>query len=392
MDPVEVRRRNFPKDFPYTTATGLTYDSGDYIKTLDKALEVGDYAGLRRMQEEARENDRLVGVGLSSYVEICGLGPSSAMPCGGFGWDSASVRVHPTGSVSILTGISPHGQGQETSFAQIGAEMLGIDMDLIDVRHGDTDSVQYGVGTFGSRGIAVGGAALHRALEQIVDKGTRLAAHLLETEPESVRFEDGVFHGPEGSLPFADLAFAAHTAVKLPPGQEPGLNATAFYEPDNFTFPFGTHICVVEVDPEIGSIEILRYLAVDDCGKVINPLLVDGQIQGGVAQGLGQALFEQVVYDEEGQLLTGSLMDYAVPKAHQLPRFETHRTETPSPVNPLGAKGVGEAGTIGSTPALVNAVVDALRPYGIKHIDMPLTPERVWTAIQEAQVQEAGAQ
>ena len=384
MDPVDVRRRNFPTEFPYQTATGLTYDSGDYVKALDKALEVGDYSGLRQMQKRARSDGRCVGIGISTYVEICGLGPSPAMPSGGFGWDSATVRVHPTGSVSVLTGISPHGQGQETSFAQIGAERLGLDLDQVAVFHGDTSAQPYGVGTFGSRGLAVGGTALWLALDKLIAKATRLAAALLEAEPDQVRFEEGTFHGPDGSVSWGDVAFAAHTAIKLPPGEEPGLQATAFFEPGNFTFPFGTHLCVVEVDAEIGTIEIQKYLAVDDCGKVVNPLLVDGQVHGGIAQGLGQALQEQVVYDDEGQLLTGTLMDYAVPKANQLPRFETVRTETPSPVNPMGVKGVGEAGTIGSTPALVNAVVDALAPLGVRHIDMPLTPERVWEAIQEA--------
>ena len=391
LDPVAVRRKNFPTEFPYETATGLTYDSGDYVKALDRALEVGDYAGLRRMQEAARAEGRVVGIGLSSYVEICALGPSPAMPTGGFGWDSATVRVHPTGSVTVLTGVSPHGQGQETSFAQIAAEMLGLDLEDVDVVHGDTAAVQYGVGTFGSRGTAVGGVALYRAREQVVAKATRIAARLMDTDPGSVRFEDGTFHGPSGKLAFGEVAFAAHTAAKLPEGDEPGLKATAFYEPENFTFPFGTHLCVVEIDPEIGDVKFLRYLAVDDCGKVINPLLVDGQIHGGIAQGLGQALFEEVVYDEDGQLLSGSLMDYAVPKAAQLPRFQTDRTETPSPVNPLGVKGVGEAGTIGSTPALVNAVVDALRPYGVRHLDMPLTREKVWAAVHDAQLAQVGA-
>lgn len=384
LDPVEVRRRNFPRAFPYKTATGLTYDSGDYIKALDKALEVSDYAGLRREQAKARTQGRILGVGISSYVEICALGPSAGMPCGGFGWESSSVNVHPDGSVTVLAGTSPHGQGQETSFAQIAAERLGIDIDKVEIVHGDTQAVQYGVGTFGSRGTAVGGTALWRALDQIRAKGTRIAAHLMEVSPDAVRFEGGRFVGPAKSLGFGEVSFAAHGAAKLPAGEEPGLKATAFYEPDNFTFPFGTHVCVVEIDRDTGEVAIRRYVAVDDCGRVINPLLVDGQVQGGIAQGLGQALFEQLLYDEDGQLVTGSLMDYAVPKAHHLPRFETVRTETPTPVNPLGAKGVGEAGTIGSTPALVNAVMDALRPFGVRHLDMPLTPERVWQALSAA--------
>ena len=391
LDPVAVRRQNFPREFPYETATGLTYDSGDYILALDHCLEASGYEELRSMQADARSAGRLVGIGLSSYVEICALGPSSAMPSGGFGWDSATVRVHPTGSVTVLTGISPHGQGQETAFAQIAAEMLGLDMDQVDVVHGDTAAVQYGVGTFGSRGTAVGGIALYRALEQVLAKAKRFAAHLLETDLDSIEYADGVFKAPKGSMQFAEVAFAAHTAVNLPPGEEPGLKASSFYEPENFTFPFGTHLCVVEVDEETGDIQILRYLAVDDCGKVINPLMVDGQIHGGIAQALGQAFLEEAVYDDDGQLLTGSLMDYAVPKAFQVPRFETHRTETPSPVNPLGVKGTGEAGTIGATPALVNAVADALRPLGVENLDMPLTPNRVWSAIQRAKQEKGGA-
>ncbi len=384
MDPMDVRRRNFPDTFPYETATGLSYDSGDYMKTLDKALEVSDYEALRREQAEARANGRYIGIGVSSYVEICALGPSKGMPCGGFGWESATVRVHPDGSASLIVGTSPHGQGQETSFAQIGAERLGCDIDKVEVVHGDTAVVQYGVGTFGSRGTAVGGTALWKALDQVIAKATRFAAHLMGCETDQVTFEGGTFTGPDKSLAFGEVAFAAHGAADLPPDTEPGLKATAFYEPENFTFPFGTHICVVEVDPETGVIEFLRYVAVDDCGKVINPMLVDGQVHGGIAQGMGQALFERVVYDDDGNLSTGSLMDYAVPKAFQIPSFETYRTETPTPVNPLGAKGVGEAGTIGSTPSVVNAVCDALRPLGVKHIDMPLTPHRVWQAIQEA--------
>jgi carbon-monoxide dehydrogenase large subunit len=391
MDPVELRRRNFPRAFPYKTATGLSYDSGDYVKALDKALEVSDYEGLRREQEAAREKGRLFGIGLSSYVEICALGPSGGMPTGGFGWESATVKVHPTGSVTVMTGASPHGQGQETSFAQIAADMLGLDLDAIQVKHGDTATMQYGIGTFGSRATAVGGTALYQALEQIIAKAKRLAAHLMGTKVESVRFENGRFSADGKALTFGEVAFAAHGAAKLPPGDTPGLEATSFFEPSNFTFPFGSHVCAVEVDAETGEVEILRYFAVDDCGKVINPLLVDGQVHGGIAQGLGQALLERVVYDDEGQLLSGTLMDYALPKAHQLPRFKTDRTETPSPVNPLGVKGVGEAGTIGSTPALVNAVVDALRPLGVTHVDMPLSPERVWNAIEEAKKARGGA-
>ncbi len=385
-DPVELRRQNFPTVFPHTTPTGMTYDSGDYVKALDKALAIVDYSGVRRAQVAARAQGRLLGIGLSTYVEICAMGPSKAMATGGFGWESATVRVHPTGGVTLLVGSSPHGQGQETSFAQIGADYLGLGLEQVEVVHGDTAVVQYGVGTFGSRGTAVGGVAVLKALEKIVAKASRLAATLMQVPAEQVRFERGVFRGPKAELPWGAVAFAAHTGAEIAAGDEPGLQATAFYEPSNFTFPFGTHICVVEVDRELGSFEIQRYVAVDDCGRVINPLLVEGQVHGGIAQGLGQAMLEQAIYDDDGQLVTGSLMDYAVPRAHQLPHFECDRTETPSPVNPLGVKGVGEAGTIGSTPALVNAVIDALAPLGIRHIDMPLTPQKVWAAMEAARV------
>jgi carbon-monoxide dehydrogenase large subunit len=398
LDPVEVRRKNFPKsnEFPFATATGLFYDTGDYDAALDKALAMSDYQKLRAEQKNARAQGRLLGIGLSSYVEICALGPSAAMPAGG--WESATVRVEPTCKVTVLTGASPHGQGQETSFAQITADMLGVDLNDVLVIHGDTSIVQYGIGTFGSRATAVGGTAVVYAIEKVIAKARRIAAHMMQTGEDNVAFENGLFTlkqaqaaaaGADGSaaagatpvpkqLTIQEVALAAHLATNIPPDSEPGLSATHFFEPKNFTFPFGTHVCVVEVDKETGEIQILRYVAVDDCGKVINPLLVDGQVRGGIAQGLGQALFEEVVYDENGQLLTGTLMDYAVPKAHQLPRYETERTETPTDVNPLGIKGVGEAGTIGSTPAIVNAVIDALAPYGVRHIDMPLRPEKIW--------------
>ena len=419
LDPVEVRRKNFPKqdEFPFATATGLMYDSGNYDAALDKALETVNYQKLREEQKAARATGRLLGIGLSSYVEICALGPSAAMPAGG--WESATVRVEPTGKVTVLTGASPHGQGQETSFAQIAADMLGVDLNDVLVIHGDTSIVQYGIGTFGSRATAVGGTAVVYAIEKVITKAKKIAAHLMQTEEGNVAFENGKFSAQQAkaatagqaeaaALPAAtsadviqapataltdaatldkkltiqDVALAAHLASNIPPDTEPGLSATHFFEPKNFTFPFGTHVCVVEIDKETGDIKILRYVAVDDCGKVINPMLVDGQVHGGIAQGLGQALYEEVVYDENGQLVTGTLMDYAVPKAHQLPRYETDRTETPTDVNPLGVKGVGEAGTIGSTPAIVNAVIDALAPYGVRHIDMPLRPEKIWRLIK----------
>jgi carbon-monoxide dehydrogenase large subunit len=348
-----------------------------------------------------------MGIGVSTYVEICALGPSSAMPAGG--WESATVRVEPTGKVTVLTGASPHGQGEETSFAQIAADELGVGVNDVTVIHGDTAIVQYGIGTFGSRGLAVGGVAVYMAIQKLKDKAAKIAAHVLQCEKAS--FVDGKFcadgkggggkapeptvpvgQAPAGALPesntggktltMQDIAMEAHVAKNLPVDMEPGLSATAFYEPKNFTFPFGTHIAVVDIDTDTGEIHFQRYVAVDDCGKQINPMLVEGQVHGGIVQSMGQALFEEVVYDENGQLVTGTLMDYALPKAVMIPHLELDKTETPSPVNPLGAKGVGEAGTIGATPAIVAAVVDALAPYGVKHLDMPIKPEVVWQIIK----------
>jgi carbon-monoxide dehydrogenase large subunit len=409
MDPAELRRKNFPKpeEFPFATKTGLFYDSGNYEGALDKAFANADYAGLRAMQKQAREEGRIVGIGVSTYVEICALGPSQAMPAGG--WESATVRIEPTGKVTVLTGVSPHGQGEETSFAQIVADMFHIPLEDVTVIHGDTAIVQYGIGTFGSRGLAVGGTAVFKAAEKLKEKMNQIATHMLGADASSVMFKEGKYskaatkaaaagavpepdvpvgQAPAGALPepnlddkqisVQDIALAAHIAREIPPGMEPGLSATHFFEPENFTFPFGTHICVVEVDKETGDIDILKYVAVDDCGKQINPMLVEGQIHGGIVQSIGQAMYEEVVYDENGQLLTGTLMDYALPKAAMIPRLELDSTETPSPVNPLGAKGVGEAGTIGATPAIVGAVVDALAPFGVRHLDMPLKPESIW--------------
>src|SRR5438477_5342241 len=411
-DPVEVRRKNFPgpEEFPFKTATGLFYDSGNYEGALNKALQNADYTRLREEQRRARDEGRIFGIGVSTYVEICALGPSQAMPAGG--WESATVRIEPTGKVTILTGASPHGQGQETSFGQIAADELGVDLNDVTVIHGDTSIVQYGIGTFGSRATAVGGTAVLIAIQKLKEKASKIAADMMQCDASRLSFENGCYsmqaasaaatgisepvvpvgQAPAGaltepamegksSLTIQEIALAAHVAKEIPPDTEPGLSATYFFEPKNFTFPFGTHICVVEIDKETGETKIVRYVAVDDCGKVINPLLVDGQVHGGIVQSIGQALYEEVVYDEQGQLVTGELMDYALPKASQLPWFETDRTETPSPVNPLGVKGVGEAGTIGATPAIVNAVVDALSPYGVKHVDMPVRPESVWKLI-----------
>ena len=383
MDPVELRLKNFVRadEFPYATATGLSYDSGDYEKPLRKALATVGYTQLRAEQETARAAGKLMGIGISTYGEICAMGPSIALPAGG--WESATVKVEPSGKVTVLTGASPHGQGEETTFAQIVADELGVPMDDVLVIHGDTSAVQYGIGTFGSRGTAVGGSALYCALQDLKAKMKKFGAMLLESE--DVTFSGGACtHAASGkSVSFGEMAVAAYHAKRLPANTEPGLVATHFWEPPNFTFPFGAHIVVTEVDRDTGNIAIRRYVCVDDCGRIVNPLIVDGQVHGGVAQGLGQALWEQAVYDDSGQLLTGELTDYAIPKAMYMPWIESSHTETPSPVNPLGVKGVGEAGTIGCSPAVVNSVVDALSVFGVRHIDMPLTPEKIWKLIQQ---------
>jgi aerobic carbon-monoxide dehydrogenase large subunit len=393
MDPAEIRRRNFvpANAFPHTTATGVTYDSGNYQPTLDKALEIAGYQQLRQEQERLRQEGKYLGIGVVTYVEICGMAPSQvlgAVGAGAGGWESATVRVHPTGKVTLYSGASSHGQGHETAFAQIVGDGLGIPLEDVEVVHGDTAQVQFGIGTFGSRSAAVGGMAAVMSVNKVEEKAKKIAAFLLEAAEADLVFESGQFFvkgTPGRGITIQQVAFAAYVPHKYPTGLEPGLEATSFYDPSNFTWPFGSHVAVVEVDPETGVIKLRRYIAVDDCGRVINPLLVDGQIQGGLAQGIAQALFEEAVYDENGQLVSGSLMDYAVPKADDLVNFELDRTETPSPVNALGVKGIGEAGTIASSAAIVNAVVDALAPLGVKHLDMPLKPERVWQAIQQAQ-------
>ena len=389
MDPAEIRRKNFiPADeFPYPTQGGLVYDSGNYEPCLDKALEVADWEGLLAERDAARAEGRIVGVGLSFYVEVCGLGPSSVVPTGG--WEHSGVTVERGGKVTATTGASPHGQGNETTFAQMLADHFSIPMEDITILHGDTSVVKQGIGTFGSRSQAVGGAALISAAGKTGDKMKQFAAALLsehEVSPEDLVFEDGriqVAGSPEVSRSFAEVADYAYVPVPLPPGMEPGLSEEAFFEPANNTYPFGCHISMVEVDRETGEPKLLKMIAIDDCGNVINPLIVDGQVHGGLAQGIGQAMFEEVVYDEDGQPLTASFMDYVIPRAADLPAFELDRTVTPTPVNPLGAKGVGEAGTIGSTPCVINAAVDALAPFGVKHIEMPLRPERLWRLIQE---------
>jgi carbon-monoxide dehydrogenase large subunit len=384
MDPVEIRLKNFVSkdEFPFPTATGLIYDSGDYTAPLKKALGLVGYEKLRQEQAEARKQGKLMGIGISTYGEICALGPSPATPAGG--WESATVKIEPTGKVTVMTGASPHGQGEETTFAQVAADELGVGIDDVLVLHGDTSIVQYGIGTFGSRGTAVGGTAMYFALQELKAKVKKFGAMLLNSD--DVTFENGVCvdnkSGATKSL--AEIAAASYRAMQLPPNTQPGMVSTYFWEPPNFTFPFGAHIAITDIDPETGKVSVRRYVAVDDCGNLLNPLIVDGQVHGGVAQGMGQALWEQAVYDDNGQLVTGELMDYAVARAHMMPWIESSHTITPTPVNPLGVKGVGEAGTIGASPALVNSVVDALAPLGVTHIDMPMTPEKIWKLLKGA--------
>jgi carbon-monoxide dehydrogenase large subunit len=394
MDPIELRRRNMiaADDFPHETALGITYDSGNYQGTLDRLLEHVDVAGFRAEQERLRADGVFRGIGFSTYTEICGLAPSRIVGPGNFGlqaglWESALVRVHVTGSVTIYTGTKPHGQGHETGFAQIAADRLGVDPEQIEIIHGDTSTGPQGLGTYGSRSLAIGGEAVARAAEKVAAKARAIVAHELEAAPEDVELADGkwiVRGSPDRGLSLAEVAGKAYIAGNLPDGMEPGLEETTFFDPANFVFPFGAHAAVVDVDVETGKVKVVRYVSVDDCGPAINPMLIDGQIHGGIVHAIGQALYEQVVYDETGQLVTGTFVDYALPTAAEVPSFETDRTETPSPTNTLGVKGVGEAGTIAASPAVVNAVVDALRPLGVTYLDMPLTPMRVWSAIQEA--------
>jgi carbon-monoxide dehydrogenase large subunit len=378
MDPAEIRIKNFVhrEEFPFPTATGLMYDSGNYAAPLDKAMATVDYKKLRAEQAEARKQGKFMGIGICTYGEICGFGPSPATPAGG--WESATVKIEPSGKVTVLTGTCSHGQGEETTFAQIAADELGVDIDDILVLRGDTAIVPYGIGTFGSRATAIGGTALYFALQELRDKVKKFGAMMLESD--DVAFANGrVTCNKTGqSKSFAEIAGATYRAMKLPPNTEPGLQSTHFWEPPNFTFGFGAHIVITDIDKDTGQVKIRRYVAVDDCGNILNPLIVDGQVHGGVAQGLGQALWEQAVYDDNGQLITGEYMDYAMPRAHMMPWVESDHTITPSPVNPLGVKGVGEAGTIGCSPAVVNSVVDALSPLGVRHLDMPLTPEKIW--------------
>ncbi len=395
IDRLELRRKNFigKDEFPFTTALGITYDSGDYHGTLDRLLERFDLEQFRKEQEELREQGIYRGVGFSTWVEVCGLAPSRAVGPQGVGlqaafWESAMVRVHPSGAATVYTGTSPHGQGLDTSFAQIAADRLGLDPQQIEVIHGDTNQGPWGWDTYGSRSLAVGGEAVARAAERVQDKAKRICAALLEAAPEDIELANGQYQvrgSPDKFKTMAEIAGAAHIPPQeMPADIELGLEATTAYDPENFVFPFGAHACIVDIDPDTGKTKVVRYVSVDDCGPAINPMLIDGQIHGGVTHAIGQALYEQVAYDDDGQLVTGTFVDYGLPTAAELPSFETDRTETPSPVNSLGVKGIGEAGTIAATPAVTSAVLDALAPLGVKWIDMPLTPMRVWEAIQQA--------
>ena len=387
-DPAELRRQNFIRtdEFPYETPVALTYDIGDYEASLDKALELSDYDGFAARKASAAARGKLRGIGLSCYIEACGLAPSQVAGALGAGvglWESGEVRVNPTGSVSVLTGSHSHGQGHETTFAQLVADKLGVPIDDVDVVHGDTGKLDFGLGTYGSRSLAVGGSALVNAADKVIEKGRKVAAHLLRTDPDNIEFEAPVYRmkNSNESKTFQEIAFAAYVNHDYPDDLEPGLAEKAFYDPGNFTYPAGTHICEVEIDPDTGVTKVVQFVAVDDFGNLINPMIVEGQVHGGIAQGVGQALLEQAVYDDAGQLITGSYMDYCMPRADDLPNFTVGMTCTPCTHNPIGAKGCGEAGAIGSPPAIINAVLDAI---GETDMDMPATPERVWSMLKRA--------
>jgi len=395
MDPAEFRLKNFIPPFDgvkqpgYQTQVALQYDSGNYEGALKKALKNANYEKLKKERAAARSDGKLMGIGFSTYIEACGIAPSAVV--GSLGarvglYDAASIRVHPTGKVTMYVGAHSHGQGHETTFAQIVADSFGIGMDDVNVIHGDTENVPFGMGTYGSRSLAVCGSAIMKSVDKVKEKGARIAAHKLECSPEDLEFANGSWNvkGTEKSVGFGDVALTAYVPHDYPENEEPGLDFTSFYDPVNFVYPFGAHICVVEVDKETGEVKIVRYIAVDDAGNIINPMIVEGQVHGGVAHGIGQALYEGAVYDDSGQLLNASMMDYCIPRADNMPFFETDHTVTPCPHNPLGVKGIGEAGTIGSTPAVVNAVIDALSDYGVKDLQMPLLPQRVWAAMQQA--------
>jgi carbon-monoxide dehydrogenase large subunit len=392
MDRVEIRRRNFipTNAFPYQTPVALQYDSGDYFSTLEQAQSSAGWAGFEARRAEAKKRGKLRGIGVSTYLEACGIAPSNI--AGALGaraglYEAATVRVHPTGSVTILTGSHSHGQGHETTFAQLVSETLGIGIDQVDIVHGDTNKIPFGMGTYGSRSLAVGGTAIVKALDKVVNKAKRIAAHLLEASVNDIEFKDGKFTvvGTDKSKTFGEIALTAYVPHNYPLEElEPGLEENAFYDPKNFTFPGGCHIAEVEIDPDTGVTRVVSFTAVDDVGRVINPMIVEGQVQGGVAQGIGQALLENCVYSKDGQLITGSYMDYAMPRADDLPSIGVATHTTLCTHNPLGVKGCGEVGAIGSPPAVINAVIDALRDYGVTHMDMPATPQKVWSVINGA--------
>ena len=394
MDPMELRRKNWIKqdEFPFTTISGITYDSGNYEAATGKALQLMGWDDLRREQADrlARGDSVRLGLGISTFTELCGWAPSrllGALRYAGGGWDHASVRLLPTGKVEVVTGTSPHGQGHETAWSQIVADRLGVPFEDVEVLHGDTQVSPRGWDTYGSRSVAVGAIAVSNAALRVIDKAKRLAAHMLEVSEDDVEFVDGTFKvrgAPGAGKTIQEVAFAAFAAHDIPDGVEPNLDADATYDPEALSFPHGTHLCAVEVDTETGRATIRKYVCVDDVGEVINPLIVEGQVHGGVAQGIAQALYEEAVYDADGNLTTGTFVDYLVPSAMDLPSFTTDRTVSPSTTNPLGVKGVGETGTIAATPAVVNAILDALRPLGVNDVQMPCTPERIWRAISEA--------
>jgi aerobic carbon-monoxide dehydrogenase large subunit len=393
MDRVELRRKNFiPADaFPYQTPVALQYDSGDYQTTLRVALQNAEWDGFEARRAEAKKRGKLRGIGISTYLEACGIAPSAVV--GSLGaraglYEVANIKVHPTGSVTVYTGTHSHGQGHETTLAQLVVEQLGVPLSQVDVVHGDTARIPFGMGTYGSRSLAVGGSAMVKAMDKIVAKGKKIAAHLMEAAVEDIEFADNKFTvaGTDKSKTLTDISLAAYVPHNYPIEElEPGLDETAFYDPKNFTFPGGCHIAEVEIDRETGMAEVVRFTAVDDVGRVVNPMIVEGQVQGGVAQGIGQALMEAAIYDADGQLLSGSMMDYQMPRADNLPNFNVATENTMCTHNPLGSKGCGEVGAIGSPPAVINAVVDALKEYGVRHLDMPATGPKLWSIIQAAQ-------
>ena len=390
IDRVELRRRNFiPADgFPYQTPVALQYDSGDYQTTLRVALKAADWDGFAGRRAAAAARGKLRGIGISTYVEACGIAPSKLV--GQLGaraglYEVAEVRVHPTGSVTVFTGTHSHGQGHETTFAQLVCDQLGVPLDQVEVVHGDTAKIPFGMGTYGSRSLPVGGSAMVKAMDKVIAKGKKIAAHLMEASVEDIEFKDGRFGvvGTDKSKALAEISLAAYVPHNYPIEElEPGLDETAFYDPKNFTFPGGCHVCEVEIDRDTGTVAVVNFVAVDDVGRVINPMIVEGQVQGGVAQGIGQALMEAAVYDGDGQLVTGSFMDYQMPRAHDFPAFTVATENTMCTHNPLGSKGCGEVGAIGSPPAVINAVVDALREFGVRHLDMPATPQKIWSILQ----------